>query len=124
MLELINIEKKYKNKILFQNVNIRIDCPGLYCLVGDNGSGKSTLLNIIGGFIKPTKGKVKKDNKCVLISQKVKLIKTLTIKEHFKMFGLDINLLKKVKLINKENKYPYELSFGMRQRICVLLVLA
>lgn len=122
MIELINVEKKFKENILFSNVNMKITNPGVYCFIGENGCGKTTLLNIIAGFIKSSKGKVIRDFRDVsFISQKVNLLDNLTVKDHFKMFGLDFILLKKVNLYSKLNKYPRELSFGMRQRIAVLI---
>lgn len=122
MIELKNIKKKYKKRVLFNKVNIKITKPGIYSFIGINGCGKTTLLNIIAKFIKPSSGKIiNKCKKYSFISQKVNLLENLTIKEHFEMFKLDTNLLRKVNLISTINKYPKELSFGMRQRIAVLI---
>ena len=113
MIELINIEKRYGNRVLFSNVNLKFDKPGIYSFVGDNGSGKSTLLNIIGGYIKPSKGKVINENiKISFMSQKTNLLDTLTIREMFKMLDLDVNLLRKVRLFSKIDKYPKEFKPG------------
>lgn len=110
--------------MLFYNVNLKIDKPGIYSFIGDNGSGKSTLLNIIGGYIKPSKGKVKcKENNVSFMSQNVNLLENLTIKDTFRMLGLNINLLRKVGLFSKKDKYPRELSLGMKQRIALLISL-
>lgn len=122
MIELINVKKKYKNKVLFSKVNIKITKPGIYTFVGENGCGKSTLLNLIAGFIKPSKGKIiNKVNNYSFVSQKVNLLEDLTIEEHFKMLNMDINILRKVNMISTRNKYPKELSFGMKQRVAVLI---
>lgn len=124
MIELINIRKKYKNRKLFSEVNLKIDKPGIYSFIGNNGSGKTTLLNIISKFIKPSSGNVKLSNKSIsFLSQNVNLLEMLTVREHLEMFSIDINVLKKVNLTSKIDKYPKELSFGMRQRIAVLISL-
>ncbi len=122
MIELKNVEKKYKRRILFSKVNLKIDKPGIYSFVGENGSGKTTLLNIISKFIKPSKGRVKiSEGSISFVSQKVNLLSNLTIREHFEMVSLDINLLRKINLISKVDKYPKELSYGMKQKIAVLI---
>ena len=93
-------------------------------LTGYLGSGKTTLLNIIGGYIKPSKGKVINENiKISFMSQKTNLLDTLTIREMFKMLDLDVNLLRKVRLFSKIDKYPKELSLGMKQRIALIIAL-
>ena len=124
MIELRNVKKKYGNKVLFSNVNLKFNSPGVYSFVGDNGSGKSTLLNIIGGYIKPSRGKVlNKDISVSFMSQKTNLLESLSVREMFEMLDLDINLLRKVKLFSKREKYPRELSLGMQQRIALIVAL-
>lgn len=124
MIKLKNVKKKYKGKVLFSNVNLKIDKPGIYCFVGENGSGKTTLLNIIAGFVKASKGKVINNFKeFSFISQKVYLLDNLTVKEHLMMFNLDVNVLRKFNMISAANKYPRELSFGMQQRVAILISL-
>lgn len=121
MIKLINVSKKYRDKLLFENVNLEINNAGIYSFIGENGCGKTTLLNIISKFIKPSRGKVISKDKVSFISQTVNLIQHLNIKDHFSMLKVDINHLKKVRLHNKINAYPYELSYGQRQRVaCVL----
>lgn len=109
---------------MFSNISLKIDKPGIYCFVGENGSGKTTLLNIIAGFVKASKGRIINNFKeFSFISQKVYLLDTLTVKEHLSMFNLDVNVLRKFNMISAANKYPRELSFGMQQRVVVLISL-
>ena len=97
MIELRNVKKKYGKRVLFSNVNLKIDKCGLYCFKGENGTGKTTLLNIISRCIKPSRGKVISRFKCCsFVSQKVNLINTMTIREIFKMLRIDCNLLKRI----------------------------
>lgn len=60
MLELCNIQKKYKDKLALDDVSLSLD-HGIYGLLGPNGAGKSTLMNIITGNLQPTGGTVKWD---------------------------------------------------------------
>lgn len=122
LIVLEGVGKKYKNKDLFYDVNIKIDSVGIHCFIGENGVGKTTLLNIISLVIPPSCGNVvNRFKKCSFVSQKVNLIENLTVEEHFKMLNIDCNLLKQVHLFSKRKKYPKELSLGMKQRVAVLL---
>lgn len=123
MIKLINVSKFYNKRTLFKNVNLEIDKAGLYSFIGDNGCGKTTLLNIISKFIKPSKGRVINKNSFSFISQKVNLINHLNVKEHFQMFKIDVEYLNKIRLYNKLNSYPGELSQGQKQRLACLLSL-
>lgn len=121
MIQLKNIKKQYKKKVLFSNVNLIIDKAGIYSFVGDNGCGKTTLLNIIGKIIKPSKGKIKNKHKTIFISQELHLIDNLKVKDYFKIFNIDINVLKSFHLFNKKDNYFRDLSFGEKQRILCIL---
>jgi len=124
LIKLIKVSKKYKNKIIFTDINLEINKTGIYSFIGENGSGKTTLLNIMMNFIKINKGKViNKNKRFAFISQEANLINHLTIKEHFIMFNLDDKLLKKVKLYNKLDSYPSTLSQGQKQRILDILAI-
>ena len=57
-LKIENLFFKYKNKNVFQDVNLEIFSPSLFILFGKSGSGKSTLLNLISGLQKQQKGKI------------------------------------------------------------------
>ena len=43
---------------IIQNINLKIDEPGLYCILGPNGVGKSTLVKCVNKILVPTSGKV------------------------------------------------------------------
>mgnify|MGYP000913355482 CR=1 FL=1 len=53
-----------KNQIL-KDINISFQQGKIHGLIGRNGSGKSMLMKCICGFIKPTKGEIYVDKKCV-----------------------------------------------------------
>lgn len=62
MLEIINIDKTFKNNIVLDNVNIVINDNEIVGLLGPNGAGKTTLIKIICQLITPESGCVKLDN--------------------------------------------------------------
>lgn len=56
-LKLMNIEKKYKEKVAVDDISVSFK-QGVYGLLGENGAGKTTLMRMICGILKPTQGKV------------------------------------------------------------------
>lgn len=57
-VELKNVTKKFKEKIVFENLNINIEKDKIYALLGRNGVGKTTLMNIITTRYLPNEGEV------------------------------------------------------------------
>lgn len=53
-----NIGKRFRNRVLFQEMNLKISGGERVAITGSNGSGKSTLLKIVGGLLRPTTGYV------------------------------------------------------------------
>lgn len=53
-----NISKKFKNKIIFSNINLEIFEGDSISLLGRNGRGKTLLFNILAGADEPDTGKV------------------------------------------------------------------
>lgn len=113
-------------------------------IVGPSGCGKSTLLSVISGLIKPTHGKVfidgeevtKTSHKVGYMLQKDYLFEWRTIYQNV-ILGLEIRkiltpenrehalkLLKTYGLYEFKDKYPSQLSGGMRQRAALIRTLA
>ena len=63
LLELKNISYKYKNNLILNKVNLKINSGEKIALLGKSGSGKTTLISVLNGTIKPTQGEVKLLNK-------------------------------------------------------------
>ena len=59
LLELKNISYEYKNNLILNKVNLKINSGEKIALLGKSGSGKTTLISVLNGTIKPTQGEVK-----------------------------------------------------------------
>lgn len=58
-LEVKNINKKYKDKVVLNDINFSIQSGEIVALIGKNGAGKSTLINIITKLIQQDSGQSK-----------------------------------------------------------------
>ncbi|GAB2562163.1 ABC transporter ATP-binding protein [Gracilibacillus alcaliphilus] len=59
ILEIQNLSKVIKGHFLLKDIQLKIDQPKVYGIVGRNGSGKSVFFKTIAGLLVPTKGTVK-----------------------------------------------------------------
>lgn len=148
ILEVKNIGKKYQNKegeiLALKNVNFRVKKGEFVSIIGPSGCGKSTLLSIIAGLEEKTTGEIYIEGKKVddisseigYMLQRDCLLEWRNILSNT-MFGLEIKgkknneskkyveeLLKKYNLYDFKDKYPSELSGGMRQRVALIRTLA
>jgi NitT/TauT family transport system ATP-binding protein len=126
------------------NINLSINEGEFICIVGPSGCGKSTLLSLISGLLSPTSGKILLNGRNVLgtsrdvgyMLQKDHLFEWRTIMENA-VLGLEVtrtltpenrlyvaNLLKTYGLYEFKDKYPGQLSGGMRQRAALIRTLA
>lgn len=69
-ISITNLSKYFKNKIIFNNINLKLN-KGLYILYGENGSGKTTLLRLIKGYTSITKGNISIEGNLIYIPDKV-----------------------------------------------------
>ena len=149
MIKLVNISKKYKEKVTaLENLNLEFKEGEFIVLKGVSGSGKSTILSLIAGLLKPTSGEVIVDSKHIskladhfcsefrrenigFIFQKYNLIPTLSVRDNILLplvpNNLDEKLLEKklqhvMKIFNiahKEKSIVKELSGGEQQRVAI-----
>ena len=72
MIEINNLCKSFGDKLVLQNVNLKVEDGKVLGLVGINGAGKSTLLRILCGVYKADAGEVVVDNKLSYDNEEVK----------------------------------------------------
>lgn len=144
---------KKKNNIL-NNVNQKFEKGKIYNIIGHSGSGKTTLLRILGILLEYDSGMVVIDGKDIfsLTEKEKSQIRNNTIGFIFQNYLLDdrlkafenvmvpmyinkniaksnrknlaLELLKKVKLEERENHYPKQLSGGEQQRVAIARAIA
>lgn len=146
MIEFKNISKKFKEKTVLKDLDLKIETGNFIVIIGESGCGKTTLLKMINRLIEPSSGKIfiddddiKKFNIIELrrnmgyVIQQTGLFPHMTIREN-------IELIPKIQKISKEkiventtklmamigmngedflDRYPTELSGGQQQRIGV-----
>ena len=140
-IEIINLEKKYKDLVALNKINLSIPKGSFFGLLGPNGAGKTTTINIITGLVKIKSGNVKVMGYDV-ITQYQKSRKTIGLApqefnfDHFfplhhlltlqaGYYGIKKSfaehqanvMLKQFGLESKANSTPRQLSGGMKRRL-------
>lgn len=138
-------EKHEQGSYVIENVDLTINRGEFYILLGPSGCGKSTLLNILAGFIEKSSGELtiqgqsaaKEENRgFVFQSADSALFPWLTVEENVE-FGLKMkkvptakrkeianHYIKLAGLTGHNQKFPNEISGGMKQRVQLARVLA
>lgn len=132
--------------LALEDVNLQIADGEFVCLVGHSGCGKSTMLNLIAGLALPSKGSVAVDGKQVrgpgldrsVVFQSYSLFPWLSAVRNV-MFALRQadkgmsksearerarQLLEQVGVNDAADRYPFQLSGGMKQRVAIARALA
>lgn len=133
----IQVGVTHKRTVLTEALNLNIQDNDFVCILGPSGCGKTTLLNIATGLDTPAKGEVLIDDKPVALNktrtgyvfQGHSIFPWKSVKNNIE-FGLVANgrapaenydevglIAKEVGLFEHLDKYPHELSGGMKQRV-------
>ena len=121
------------------DVSDKPDCGEIIVFLGPSGCGKSTILKSIAGLIPPTKGEILVDEKRVtkvgrdrgMVFQTYTSFAWLTVRKNVE-YGLKLQgiekekrnelsqkILEKVGLADFAERYPKDLSGGMKQRVAI-----
>ena len=132
--------------LALENINLEIEDGEFVCLVGHSGCGKSTMLSLIAGLSKPTKGEILIDGKPIegpgpdrsIVFQNYSLFPWQTAVKNVVFAMRQTNkslskaeaeqrsrdLLEQVGVGDAADRYPFQLSGGMRQRVAIARALA
>src|ERR1039458_2287026 len=126
--------------LALDSITMDVEKNEFICLIGHSGCGKSTLLNLIGGLLLPTSGSIACEDKPVrgpgpdraMVFQSHALLPWMTCYENVHLAVKQVfdrplsaaevkdkaeQALKLVRLDHAMNKYPFEISGGMKQRV-------
>jgi len=140
-----SINKTFGRRLIFKDINFKLNSSTIFGISGPNGSGKSTLVKIIANIIFPSSGKLihnlngseikpeKLHNHIGLVSPYLVLYDEFTAYENLNYFseirGIPFNkervvdLLNKFLLFNRKDDLVKTYSSGMKQRFKFIFAL-
>jgi phospholipid/cholesterol/gamma-HCH transport system ATP-binding protein len=146
MIEIRSLKKAFGKQTVLDDLNLTIESGKITVVLGKSGQGKSVLIKSIIGTLKPDFGEIMYNNKNLLsmrlselnkvrmkfgvLFQEAALFDSMTVFENVAFPVIEHRLIDKkaikdevrrvldlVELDNVEEKYPSELSGGMKKRV-------
>ncbi|MGJ8646326.1 MAG: ABC transporter ATP-binding protein [Marinomonas colpomeniae] len=146
-LHIENLQAKYGEKLILNNINLSVEEGEMIALLGPSGCGKTTLLNALCGFVPISQGDIFSGDRVIthlpaekrnitMVFQSYALWPHMTVAENIG-YGLKVRkvkraeiqsrvneLLRIVKLDNLQDEKVTALSGGQRQRVALARALA
>ena len=138
ILDIKNLSYSFGNNPILKDINIHINENEMVAIVGSSGVGKSTLFNLIAGVLKIQAGKITINSSEDYIGKVAYMLQKDLLFEHKTIINNVIlpliiakvnkkealeegnKILKQFNLDKYANKYPQQLSGGMRQRVALI----
>jgi polar amino acid transport system ATP-binding protein len=149
---LVDVHKSFGSVEVLNGVSFDVRKGEVVCIIGPSGSGKSTLLRCVNALVPINKGSIKVEGREVhdpvldklelrkkvgMVFQQYNLFPHKTALQNIMMAPLLVlkrpkaeveaearQLMRKVRLLGKEDAYPGELSGGQQQRVAIARSLA
>ena len=138
ILEVKNLSYSFGNNPILKDINIHVNENEMVAIVGSSGVGKSTLFNLIAGVLKKQTGEITINGSDDYIGKVAYMLQKDLLFEHKTIINNVIlpliiakvnkkkaleegnKILKQFNLDKYANKYPQQLSGGMRQRVALI----
>ena len=138
ILEVKNLSYSFGNNPILKDINIYVNENEMVTIVGSSGVGKSTLFNLIAGVLKKQTGEITINGSKNYIGEVAYMLQKDLLFEHKTIINNVIlpliiakvnkkkaleegnKILKQFNLDKYANKYPQQLSGGMRQRVALI----
>lgn len=140
LLEVKNLNKKYDDKNVLKDINLKLSSGKIIGLLGKNGAGKTTLIKLINDLLIPTSGEILvKGNKIGVetkkaisyLPERTYLNKQMKVKEvlsYFEDFYDNFDAQKARKLLKDldldESQSLSKMSKGMQEKVQLVLVMS
>jgi ABC-type polar amino acid transport system ATPase subunit len=152
MIEVVDLEKYYKDLHVLKGISTKITRSEVVAVMGPSGSGKSTFLRCLNRLEEPSSGHIfiegvdimtpfidinKVRTEIGMVFQSFNLFPHMTCIQNIMLAPVNVRkckdtvardrgmaLLEKVGLVDKANEYPDKLSGGQQQRVAIARALA
>ena len=123
-MKIENLCKSYGDKTVLRDLTLELPDTGVTVLSGASGCGKTTLLRLLAGLETPDSGTLPPLGRVSYLFQEDRLFPHLTAKENVALVADGDGLLASLGLEDSADKFPHELSGGMKRRVALARALA